>query len=193
MTRMRFVSLIDWVGLEGLLGHVSLEGLLEGCRAWWAGGSGGPSWFVGSNIRYGVCEWDVLGGSWGSGAFGESVWLGGSGWSGLGCQVWLILGMSCYSIWSESIFKWKYCLWCSKVIQWSPKSSMIQKELQLGVWTLIIQKSMVISPSWMVLFNTFKIGSLCNSTWPQIWHLVIYNVLYYMILILINMILILEM
>ena len=59
-----------------------------------SGWSGGPSWFGGSNIRYGVYGPHRLGGSCGpcgKGALGGSVWLGGSGWSGLPSR--LILGI----------------------------------------------------------------------------------------------------
>ena len=47
-----------------------------------------------------------------------------------------------------------------------PKSSMIQRESQLGVWTLILQKSTVIPPSSMVLFWTLLWSTLlCNARW----------------------------
>ena len=77
-----------------------------------------------------------------------------------------MLGLLFYLI--EKYFQMKILSLMFQSNSMIPKSSMIQKEFQLGVWTLIIQKSMVIPPSWMVLFNTFKIGSLCNLILPQI-------------------------
>ena len=69
--------------------------------------------------------------------------------------------------WSKGHFKWKYGLKWSKGIWWSqvfkdPRYSMIpgipwSRKFQLEEWALLIQKSMVIPPPPMVLFELVKI------------------------------------
>ena len=79
-----------------------------------------------------------------------------------------------HDIWSQSIFKWKLCLWRFKRILLSladglwfydSRFSMIQREFQLEVRTLIIQKSTVIPPSSMVLLKPSPLSSLDVKTW----------------------------
>ena len=81
---------------------------------------------------------------------------------------WICLSLSFMIWWSKDHFKWKYGLKWSKGIWWSqvfedPRYSMIpgipwSRKFQLEEWTLIIQKSTVIPPSPMVLFELVKIG-----------------------------------